>query len=151
MDDAARRPVNPHADLDLDVAGQLPHDLCRRGIEVVNLRDHAGAALAAGQLLEAAVDQAGDPFRAGTVLAQCLSLAGKDPRLNETQRSRLTATYAERALNALHRAVENGYRDARQLETDLVFDPLRGQVGFQKLVNDLKAKNAPGRRAAGTK
>jgi serine/threonine protein kinase/tetratricopeptide (TPR) repeat protein len=118
---------------------------------LMKMTGHATVAAAARQLVEAPAEPLGDAVRTGALLARCVGLAEQDPDLDESQRRRLTAAYGERALKALQRAVEQGYRDAHQLETAPVFDPLRGQAGFQKLVRDLKAQAAPGRPAAARK
>ncbi|MDX6270454.1 MAG: hypothetical protein QOD28_1677 [Acidobacteriota bacterium] len=45
-----------------------------------------------------------------------------------------------RAFDALRRAIEKGFKDARQLADDEAFDPLRGEAEYRKLVETIGQK-----------
>jgi tetratricopeptide (TPR) repeat protein len=47
----------------------------------------------------------------------------------------------KRALSSLEKAVQAGFRDAKRLETEEAFAPLRQEAGFRKLA---EAARAPG-------
>jgi predicted esterase len=50
-----------------------------------------------------------------------------------------------RAIDALERAVENGFKDAARLESDPDLEPLRGEAGFGSLLEKIRAKAGPPR------
>jgi serine/threonine-protein kinase len=105
---------------------------------LVQLGDPAAAAEAAAQLAQAAVDPAGDVYDAACLLARCVPLAEKDAGLPEAKRQELARSYADRALDALRRAVKSGYKDAARMKKDPALDPLRQRPDFQQLLQDLK-------------
>jgi tetratricopeptide (TPR) repeat protein len=50
-----------------------------------------------------------------------------------------------KAMEWLHRAVANGYRNTNQLRIESALDPLRNRLDFKKLMTELE-KNAPGQQ-----
>jgi tetratricopeptide (TPR) repeat protein len=67
--------------------------------------------------------------QAAVSLARCLPLA---------ERPQDREGYATRAMKALERAVEHGYRDVNRLRTLPEFKPLRGRADFRKLLARLE-------------
>jgi hypothetical protein len=55
------------------------------------------------------------------------------------ERNALARTYADRAVDALHIAVRNGFRDAKSLESDPIYEPLRSRDDFRRLVEEIDA------------
>src|SRR5262249_4966693 len=88
---------------------------------LLDLKDHAAAAQAAGQFLQAAVEHPRDAYTAACLLAGCARLAQTDPRLS--------SDYGKRALTALRQAVDTG--DVAQIQKDANLDSLRAR-GFSK-------------------
>jgi serine/threonine protein kinase/tetratricopeptide (TPR) repeat protein len=109
------------------------------GQTLVGLGDHAAAADAAAQLIEAAIDQRADVYNAACFLARCLSLAERDTELSEAQRKERAEAYADRAMATLRQAVQNGYKDFSHMKKDSDLDPLRSRADFQKLLAELQA------------
>jgi serine/threonine protein kinase len=105
-------------------------------ISHVELGDHAAAAEAAAQLIQAAVDPAGDICGAACILARCVSLAEGDTRLSAAERKERAEAYADRAMATLRQAVQNGYKDVDHMRTDKDLDPLRARPDFQKLLTE---------------
>jgi hypothetical protein len=112
---------------------------------LVQLGEHRAAAVAATQLLEAAVAPARDDYVAACYLARCASLVEKDKHLSAAQRQELTRFYADKAMAALRQAVRSGYTDGHHMTEDTSLDPLRGRADFKELLGELAMKA----RAAG--
>jgi hypothetical protein len=108
----------------------------RRAGVLLRLKDHAGAARAAEDLL-ALSDNGGRLARqAGTILAGCMAVLPEDHSLDAGARRRLAAEYADRAMRALRRAVAGkGYKYVNSLLRDPALEPLRGRKDFQELLN----------------
>ena len=75
----------------------LPH-VCRNNryhltATLLELNEHAAAAEAAGQFLQAAVDPPRDAYTAARWLAGYVRLAARDKRLAEGKRQELATTY----------------------------------------------------------
>jgi serine/threonine protein kinase/tetratricopeptide (TPR) repeat protein len=107
---------------------------------LLELKDHAAAAETAGQFLDSAVDPPRDAYTAACLLAGCVRLAAQDEHLPEGKRQELAATYGDRALAALRRAVERGFKDAARMKEDSSLEPLHPREDFQKLLAGLAAK-----------
>jgi tetratricopeptide (TPR) repeat protein len=105
-----------------------------------DLGEHAAAADTAAQLVQAAVDPAGDAYAAACIFARCLSLAERDSQLSEAQRHERARAYADRAMATLRQAVQNGYKDAAHMKKDTDLDSLRSYPEFQKLLEELEKK-----------
>jgi serine/threonine protein kinase len=109
----------------------------------LELRDHAGAAVAAGEFLQAEVEPPRDAYTAAGLFAGCVRLAAQDERLTADKRQELAKTYGDRALSALRQAIDKGAKEVGQMAKDPSLDPLRSRADFQKLLADVKAKNKP--------
>jgi tetratricopeptide (TPR) repeat protein len=110
---------------------------------LLDLGRHSAAAVAAEQLLQAAVSPAGDAYNAGCFLARCMPLAQKDGQLPQARQQELVKSYGDRALAALRQAVRHGYRDAAHMKKDTDLDPLRDLVDFQALVREVESGTGP--------
>jgi serine/threonine protein kinase/tetratricopeptide (TPR) repeat protein len=107
------------------------------------LKDHAAAAAAGRELLQAAIEPPRDAYTAGCVLADCARLAAQDASLPEGKRAELATTYGDRAMAALRQAVAKGAREVAQMKTDPDLDSLRQRQDFQELLAGLEAKGKP--------
>jgi serine/threonine protein kinase/tetratricopeptide (TPR) repeat protein len=110
---------------------------------LLEMKDHAAAAAAAGQFLEAAVEPPRDAYTAACLLAGCVRLAAEDERLVESKRQELVTAYGDRAIDALRLAIEKGAKEIAQMKEDPNLDPLRPRKDFRKLVGEFKAKGRP--------
>ncbi len=106
---------------------------------LLRMTEHAGAATAAAELLEASGATPGDAFAAGKALARCAAQVRGDSRLSEGQRHEQAAGYAERAVAALRQAFASGFKETAQLKADPDLEPLRGRDDFLKLRGELEA------------
>lgn len=75
--------------------------------------------------------------------AEKLEIAGLLKPKNPYLFYELAITYARagnkgKAINALGRAIENGFTDPAKIEQNPEFDPLRNEAGYKKLVMGLK-------------
>ncbi len=77
----------------------------------------------------------GDLYDLGCAHARLAALAGKTDSGVSAAEGR---TEADRAMDALHRAVAAGYRNARKLREDTDLDALRGRADFQQLLEELE-------------
>ena len=111
---------------------------------LLELKDHAAAATAAGQFLEQRVEMPRDAYTAAGLLAGCVRLAARDDRLPESKRLELATVYGDRAVAALHHAVDTGFKDVARMKMDSNLEPLRASADFQKLVAGLEqSRKAP--------
>jgi eukaryotic-like serine/threonine-protein kinase len=110
---------------------------------LLNLKDHAAASEAVGQLLQAATEPPRDAYTAARFLAGCVRLAERDEGLPEGKRQELATTYGDRALAALRLAIEQGAKDVAKAKKDPSFDPLRQREDFQKLLSEVEAQSKP--------
>jgi serine/threonine-protein kinase len=117
-------------------------------VTLLELGEHAGAAVAAADLARVAHEPAADAFKAAGLLSRCVPLAERDSKLPEGQRKELAQSYADQALAALRQAVAKGYKDADHLKKDPDLDPLRGRDDFLKLLAELEAAARPKERAS---
>ena len=113
----------------------------RQGLSqtLIDLGEHSAAAVAASQLLEAAVDPPNDAYKVACFLALCVPLAEKDKQLSDVKRKELAQSYGDKAMAALRQAIQNGFKDAAHMKKDTDLDALRGREDFKKLLGDLKA------------
>jgi serine/threonine-protein kinase len=105
---------------------------------LLELSEHASAALAAADLARIAFDPANDAYKAVGFFGRCIPLAERDSKLSEARRPELAHSYAEQALAALRQALAKGYKDLAQLKKDKDLDPLRSRDDFQKLLAGLE-------------
>jgi hypothetical protein len=80
-------------------------------------------------------------FNAVILFARCSRLAADDAQLDAAQRTELSAEYDEETLDALHWAVEGGFRDAGWLEEVRANDPLRSHPRFEEIVRPLRTSH----------
>jgi tetratricopeptide (TPR) repeat protein len=103
----------------------------------VKLRDHAAAA-AVAEATEPILHTANDLYEHVCGYCDCVKLAAEDAKLSEAKRKELCKSYGDRAMNALRRAVEFGYKDVANVKKDKSLDPLRERDDFQKLLAELE-------------
>jgi hypothetical protein len=88
--------------------------------------DRAAAAEIAASIARLGFDPAADAYDSARAFARCLPPAGRDD----------TLPFADRALDALRRAVTAGFRNAANRD-DHDLDPLRDRPDFRLLLMDL--------------
>jgi serine/threonine protein kinase len=110
---------------------------------LLGLGDHTAAADAADQLVQAAVDPAGDVYNAGCFLARCVPLAEGDSKLTPSARQEHAQAYANRAVAALRQAVQNGFQNVAHMKKDPDLNPLRSKPKFRQLLKELEAQSTP--------
>jgi tetratricopeptide (TPR) repeat protein len=110
---------------------------------LLELKEHAAAATATRELLQAATNPPHDAYIAAGLLAGCVRLAGQDERLGESERQELAATYGDSAVAALRQAFEKRAEEAAQIPNDPSLDPLRSRSDFQRLLAEVAAKRKP--------
>ncbi len=106
-------------------------------------KDHAAAAEAIGQFLQAAVELPRDAYTSACLFAGCARLAATDNRLSEGERKERSLAYGDRALAALRQAIDRGFKDVAQMTKDADLEPLRSRTDFQKLLAEVEAKGKP--------
>jgi tetratricopeptide (TPR) repeat protein len=95
---------------------------------LIQLRDHAAAALAAQDLLKCGVEPAQDAYDAARCLARCVALVEQPKWLSLIHESDLTRTYCKQAVQALREAVQKGYRQPARKNVEPDFEPFRALV-----------------------
>jgi len=100
---------------------------------------YADAAVTADELQKAAVDAAVDYYNAACLLARSAMLALVDPERSEEQRHQQERAYADRAMQALRKAVAAGFRDRNHLEDDPDLQALHERADFRKLAASMGA------------
>jgi serine/threonine protein kinase/tetratricopeptide (TPR) repeat protein len=110
---------------------------------LIELKDHAAAAEAIGQFLQAAVELPRDAYTSACLFAGCTRLAATDDRLSEGERKERSSAYGDRALAALRQAIDRGFKDVAQRTKDANLEPLRSRADFQKLLAEVEAKGKP--------
>ena len=85
-------------------------------------------------------DPAVDAYWAACMLAQCMPVVEKDDKLAAPRRQAEIAFYADQAMAMLRDALDKGYKDAGQMQTDKSLDPLRAREDFKTVVAELEAK-----------
>jgi serine/threonine protein kinase/tetratricopeptide (TPR) repeat protein len=79
-------------------------------------------------------------YDAACAFCRASAAAEHDTKLSLTDRNRLKARYANRAIELLRQAVAKGWRFPNVIREDGELDPLRAREDFQKLLADLEAK-----------
>jgi hypothetical protein len=124
---------------------QLLDARIRRAIALAGLGDHARAT----EDVEAVARQ-GDLdslqlYTTACVFSRASAAADHDTKLSTTDRDRLKARYADRAMEYLRQAVAKGYHNPSVIKEDHDIDPLRARQDFQKLLQALEeTPPAPG-------
>lgn len=75
--------------------------------------------------------------KAAAYLGRCIPLLDGDSKLAAPKRTELRQTYGDEAMALLKRAVAQGYRDGKALETAAELVPLRGREDFRLLIKQL--------------
>jgi serine/threonine protein kinase/tetratricopeptide (TPR) repeat protein len=101
---------------------------------LLDLGDHAAAAVAAEELVRAAFEPGPDLYSAAGFLARAASAAENDGRLPADQRRQSAQAFADRAVALLRQAAAQGYREEKRLQEDKALDPLRPRPDFQELL-----------------
>jgi tetratricopeptide (TPR) repeat protein len=102
------------------------------------LGDHSEAAQAASELPRIFPTGWEEYYRSARFLARCIPLAEKDLKLSEPERQTLAQSHAEHAVVLLKAAINQGFRDHKQLNEDVAFDSLRMHQHFRRLVDSLE-------------
>ncbi len=100
---------------------------------LIRQRDYAAASRAATEWLDSSPGDRIVTASAARVMASCVPLAETDAAAGPPA----AQVYADRAMDFLRRAVNEGFRDAADLRTNPVFNPLRGRSDFQLLLQDV--------------
>jgi serine/threonine protein kinase/tetratricopeptide (TPR) repeat protein len=79
-------------------------------------------------------------YNASCAFCRASAAAEHDSKLSPSDRNRLKARYADRAMELLSQAVAQGYRHPSMINEDHDLNPLRGRNDFQTLLADLEAK-----------
>lgn len=79
-------------------------------------------------------------YNAACFFSRASAKVGHDTKLSPTDRNRLKAGYADRAMDFLHQAVAKGWRHPSMIKEDHDLDPLRSRSDFRKLLADLDEK-----------
>jgi hypothetical protein len=108
--------------------------LARRG-DYTRATDEADAAAGQEGL------HSGSLLNIGCVFARSAAAAENDSKIAPSERNRLKAQYANRAMEFLHQAVARGLQNAAQIKTDPDLAPLRPREDFQKLVQEVEQKS----------
>jgi tetratricopeptide (TPR) repeat protein len=108
---------------------------------LLELGDHAGAAVAAADLARIAFEPANDAYKAACFLARCIGLAQKDKALPQVQRQELARSYGDQAVQTLRQALAKGYKDIAHLQKDKDLEPLRDRDDFKKLLAEVESKS----------
>jgi tetratricopeptide (TPR) repeat protein len=78
-------------------------------------------------------------YNAACAFSRASAAAEHDAKLSPTERDRVKAGYADRAMELLRQAVAKGYRKPSIIKPDPDLDSLRARKDFQKLLADLEA------------
>jgi hypothetical protein len=81
-----------------------------------------------------------DAYDAACFLSQCVPIAAKHSRLDDTQRREAAQFYGDAAMKLLRDAVRKGYKDVPHLKKDTDLVPLRQWEDFRKLVAELEGR-----------
>jgi serine/threonine protein kinase/tetratricopeptide (TPR) repeat protein len=133
-------PRNPsYRDVYRQTLGLLAHSLVKAG-------DHAAAAAATARFLDIGVDPVNDPYEVACLLSQCASLAEKDAKLSPKERKQTSESYANRAIQLLGSALNNGFKGLSRFREDRALDPLRSRKEFKDLLAQFPAREPGGER-----
>jgi tetratricopeptide (TPR) repeat protein len=106
---------------------------------LVDRKDHRAAAAAIADYLRIEPNGYEESYEAAEFLCRCAQLAREDATVPADQREPLARSYADRAMDALRTAVRNGFRDAKHLESDPTYAPIRARADFGRLVREVQA------------
>jgi tetratricopeptide (TPR) repeat protein len=108
------------------------------------LKDHQAVAQAAVELPRVAPDDSTEYVIAAEFLAWAARLARLDGRLPEDRRKQVVEGYVLQMISLLQEAVQKGYKNLQQLETNLAFAPFRDRPDFKKILESLRSKAGVG-------
>jgi len=100
---------------------------------LVNLKDHAGAARAAADLLQASRQTKDDYYLGAYYLAQCMTLAETAPKISDKERKQAVLAYGDETIQMLLQARKLGLTDLDGILAQSTFEPLRRHPSFGKL------------------
>jgi len=123
--------VNPR---DLSYRNNYRLNRWRMAEALLELKEHAAAAVAAEQFLQTEFEPPRDAYTAAGLLAGCAGLAAKDDTLADDQRQELATSYGDRAVAALRQAIHKGAKEVTRMAEDPSLAPLRSRPDFQKLL-----------------
>jgi len=103
----------------------------------LSLKNHAAAALAVEELIQVVPPRWQGYDRAAAILGRSASLAANDDKLPEAKRKEQAQLHADRAVELLRLAVDNGYRDLDALKRSEDFRQLQFRQDFQALLGDV--------------
>jgi tetratricopeptide (TPR) repeat protein len=109
---------------------------------LIDRKDHRAAATAIADYLRIEPNGYEESYDATAFFCRCAQLAREDPALPAGRREALARSYADQAMEALHAAVRNGFRDAKHLESDPMYAPLRDRDDFRRLIHEIRAMTA---------
>jgi serine/threonine protein kinase/tetratricopeptide (TPR) repeat protein len=124
----------------LKAGTQLLHTRSLRGIALAKRGDHARATEEAEALVRQGDLNPAHVYNVACAFSLASAAADHDTKLSSTDRSRLKARYADRAIDCLRQAIAEGWRNPSVIKKDRDFDPIRAREDFQKLLADLEAK-----------
>jgi tetratricopeptide (TPR) repeat protein len=113
-----------------------------RALALARQDDHARATEEAEAVIRRGDLSSLNLYNAACVFSRASAGADHDTKLSPTDRNRLKARYANRAMQLLRQAVATGYRNPAIIMPDRDLDPLRGREDFTKLLADLEASSA---------
>jgi tetratricopeptide (TPR) repeat protein len=134
---AAALKANPR---DLSYRNNFRLNRWRMAEALLELKEHAAAAVAAEQFLQTQFEPPRDSYTAAGLLAGCAGLATKDDTLTDDKRHALATTYGDRAVAALRQAINKGAKEVTQMAEDPSLAPLRSRPDFQKLLAEWDAQ-----------
>ena len=102
-------------------------------------KDHRAAATAIAEYLRIEPNGYEESLEAAEFLCRCAQLAREDPTVPADQRELLARSYTDQAMEALRTAVRNGFRDAKHLESEPTYAPIRGRDDFRRLIHEIEA------------
>jgi serine/threonine-protein kinase len=105
----------------------------------IDLKDHRAASECVAKYLQIKPNGHEEALESAKFLCQCVELCRADSSIPAAERDDLARSYANRAMDALTRAVRAGFRDAKDLETSRTYEPLRPRAEFQRLVREFES------------
>ena len=106
---------------------------------LIDRKDHRAAESAIADYLRIEPNGYEESYEAAEFLCRCAQIARDDPAVPADRRAALARSYADRAMEALRMAVRNGFRDAKHLESDPTYAPLRNRDDFRRLIDEIRA------------
>src|SRR5262249_5314545 len=105
---------------------------------LLDRKDHRAAARTVADYLQIEPNGFEESAEAAGFLCRCAQLTNQDPTVPNSQRDSMARTYADQAMAALHTAVRYGFREAKHLKEDPIYDPIRSRDDFQRLVREIE-------------